>query len=190
MRRLVLYTKRGTCVLGAVWCLCVPCGVSQTAPSVEAGSRVRISLAGPGPGHVTGTVLAVGSDSLSLAGARGDTIAVALHSIRRLELSKGRRSAGGGALRGGLLGASLGALAVLGVTLADGCFSGSFDPFSSNYSGGHCPSAGTAWGLMLGGGAIGAAVGVVGRGERWVRVPLDKARISIEPRGIRVEIGF
>ncbi|HEV2749215.1 MAG TPA: hypothetical protein VGV12_01685 [Gemmatimonadales bacterium] len=133
---------------------------------------------------MTGTVVAVGGDSLSLARGHGrDTSAVSLRSISRLELSRGRRSVGGGALVGGAIGAGVGAAGAL-VWAASSCFK------SSTSTGGNCPTGGSAAGIVLGGGAAGALVGVLVRPERWVRVGWTGLRASVGPGAVRVEIGF
>jgi hypothetical protein len=171
-------------VVGMVWCLLVPRLAAQAPPPVEAGSRVRVWLAGPDSRRVTGEVVGVGSDALSLAPGHGrDTAAVAFRSISRLELSRGRRSVGSGMLLGGVIGAGLGAAGAL-AWAASSCFK------SSTSTGGNCPTGGTAAGIVIGGGAVGAAVGALVRPERWVRVGWSGVRASIGPGAARVEIGF
>jgi hypothetical protein len=170
-------------VFGMVWCLGASCLVAQ-APPVEAGSRVRVSLVGPDSRRVTGDVVAVGSDALSLVPGHGrDTTAVSFRSISRLELSRGRRSVSSGMLLGGVIGAGLGAAGAL-AWAASSCFS------NSTSSSGHCPTGGTAAGIVIGGGAVGAVVGALVRPERWVRVGWSGVRASVGPGEARVEIGF
>lgn len=177
-------TAMKSSVLGIVWCLVAPRLVAQAPPPVEAGSRVRVSLAGPEGRRVTGEVVAVGSDALSLVPGNGrDTTAVSFRSISRLELSRGRRSVGGGMLLGGVLGAGAGAAGAL-VWAASSCFR------SSTSTGGNCPTGGTAAGIVIGSGAVGAAVGALVRPERWVRVGWSGLRASVGPGEARVEIGF
>ena len=170
--------------LGMVWCLVAPRLVAQAPPPVETGSRVRVWLAGPESRRVTGDVVAVGSDALSLVPGQGrDTTAVPFRSISRLELSRGRRSIGSGMLLGGVIGAGLGGAGAL-AWVASSCFK------SSTSTGGNCPTGGTAAGIVIGGGAVGAAVGALVRPERWTRVGWSGVRASIGPGEARVEIGF
>ncbi|HYL56537.1 MAG TPA: hypothetical protein VEU73_13275 [Gemmatimonadales bacterium] len=112
-----------------------------------------------------------------------DTTALAVRSISRLELSRGRRSFGGGAVLGGAIGAGLGAAGTL-VWVASSCFK------SSTSTGGNCPTGASAAGIVLGGGAAGALVGVLVRPERWARVGWTGLRASIGPGAVRVEVGF
>jgi hypothetical protein len=177
-------------LIGAVWCLWTPRAFSQAATPLDRGSRIRITFFASGHRRLTGTVAALARDTLWLApGQAEDTIVTPLGAIKRLEFSDGRRSAGAGALLGGAAGLALGSIAALVVTVADGCLSGSYSP-SSPPSTGRCPSAGTVWGMTLAGGAVGAGIGTVVRGERWVPFPLERVRASIAPHGVRVEIGF
>ena len=171
-------------VFGMVWCLVAPRLVAQAPPPVEAGSRVRVSLAGPEGRRVTGDVVAVGSDALSLVPGHGrDTTAVSFRSISRLELSRGRRSVGSGMLLGGVIGAGLGGTGAL-VWVASSCFR------SSTSTGGNCPTGGAAAGIIIGSGAVGALVGTLVRPERWVRVGWSGVRASVGPGEARVDIGF
>jgi hypothetical protein len=171
-------------MLAVACCVGAPRIAAQTTPPVEEGSRVRLSLAGPDEKRLTGTVAAVGGESLSLvAGGGRDTTTVPLRSISRLELSRGRRSMEGGALLGGAIGAGLGAAGTL-VWVASSCFK------TGTSSGGNCPTGGTAAGVILAGGAGGALVGVLVRPERWVRVGWTGLRASVGPGEARVEIGF
>ena len=171
-------------MLAVACCAGAPRVVAQMAPPVEEGSRVRLSLAGPDEKRLIGRVAAVGSESLSLvAGGGRDTTAVPLRSISRLELSRGRRSIGGGALLGGAIGAGLGAAGTL-VWVASSCFK------TATSSGGNCPTGGTAAEVILAGGAAGALVGVLVRPERWRRVGWTGLRASVGPGGARVEMGF
>lgn len=138
--------KLGASMLGAVWCLWAPRAFSQAATPIDTGSRIRVTLGGSGRGQLTGTVVALARDTLWLARGHGeDTIVTPLATIKRLELSGGRRSAGDGALLGGAIGLVLGATGGVVVSVAEGCLSGSYSPFSPP-STGRCPPAGTCWG--------------------------------------------
>src|SRR5690242_12224489 len=89
-RATIMGTRHGAWMLAVACCLGAPRIAAQTTPPVEEGSRVRLSLAGPDEKRLTGTVAAVGGESLSLvAGGGRDTTAVPLRSISRLELSRG-----------------------------------------------------------------------------------------------------
>jgi hypothetical protein len=175
-------TKLGAWALAVACCVIAPRLSAQGAPPVDVGSRVRVTLAGAESRRVAGTVVHVGNDSLSLVSGR-DTTAVAVRSISRLELSRGRRSFGGGAVLGGAIGAGLGTAGAL-AWVASSCFK------SATSTGGNCPTGVSAAGIVLGGGAVGALVGVLIRPERWARVGWTGLRASVGPGAVRVEVGF
>ena len=175
-------TKHGAWAFAVACCVIAPRLPAQGAPPVDVGSRVRVTLAGAESRRAAGTVVQVGNDSLSLLSGH-DTTAMPVRSIARLELSRGRRSVGGGALLGGAIGAGLGAAGTL-AWVASSCFK------SSTSTGGNCPTGASAAGIILGGGAAGALVGVLVRPERWARVGWTGLRASVGPGGVRVEVGF
>lgn len=128
-------------------------------PRIGEGDRLRIGI---GPKEsVTGVLLGVQDGSMVVRPDDADTpLAVPLAAIQRLDVSRGRRSwAAKGALVGGVVGASLGALVALGA----GCFDCSLDRGELVLV-----AAGTAGGI---GAVTGALVGLSTTSERWDRVP-------------------
>lgn len=168
-------------VLGVVWCLCTSPAFTQVSLPIDTGARIRVTRGGPTPGQVTGSVERIASDTLWLASGRhAEPVAVPFGTIQRLEVSRGRRSAVGGALVGGAIGAGLGATGML-VWAASSCFSA---------TSGHCPTGGTAAGITVGSAALGAVVGAaVMRGERWSLMPLTRGR-QVPGGGLALEIQF
>src|SRR5688572_20853891 len=115
-------------------------------PALEAGTRVRIHTGATTP--LTGTVAYRDPASVAVLRAPADTAFVPLASITRVEVSAGRRSnAGRGAKWGGLVGAGFGTLLGMAAMAED---DGYFE------LGAEAIPAG-----MIGGGLLGATIGVV-----------------------------
>ena len=159
-------------LLGLVGSL--PCCLAAQAPvSLGPGQRVRLQT-GSSSSWVIGTILAVDADSLHLR--LSDTtgqLSVKRGAITRLEISHGMKSsAGSGARTGLLIGAAVGALA--GVISGDNQ-SGWFD-FTT-------PEKALLMGVGFGG--VGALLGSIVGGssvhERWERVSLGDARVTLLP---------
>jgi len=118
-----------------------------------------------------------------LTGTNAGESAIALDSVRRLDVSRGRGShVGSGALAGLLLGIPTGAIvgAVLGSQLMVG-------------EGGGGADVGAAVGAALVGASglvIGTVVGALTKTERWEEVPLDRLRVSFAPRREGVALGL
>ena len=130
------------------------------AGALAVGERVRIQAAALGAKPVTGSIVALDAQGLTVkSDARPEPVRIARTDIARLELSAGPGSRIPGAAIGALAGGLLGALAV------------------SRSGGTHIHSAdqaAIALGAVLGGG-IGAAVPP---GERWREAPLPARRVS------------
>ncbi|HZI22698.1 MAG TPA: hypothetical protein VFD76_09270 [Gemmatimonadales bacterium] len=160
----------------------------RTAAAQSAGSRVRVTADGAPPRVLVGTVVGQNADSLHVAvPGLAAPVAVARHSVRQLEVSRGwRRATGDGAALGVEAGALAGA--VVAVRTA--------------------PSFGRNWPvtLMNGwdrmwvgsaiGGAIGAAVGaLIGsrvKTERWQPWSSGPRLVALTPgsTGVSVSIPF
>src|SRR6266849_4984821 len=102
------FSCRALTVLSALSCQWASHAWCQTSIPIDTGSRVRVTIRGSGGEPQTGMLARLTSDTLWLTpDHRADTIRVPVRTIKRLELSKGRRSAVGGALRGLLAGTML-----------------------------------------------------------------------------------
>lgn len=161
---------------------------AQTGPANEVGPRVRLTLlesggadsivAAPQPRVMIGRLVSVDGDSVILVQGRDQlSTSVAMESIQRLEVSRGRRSrAGRGALVGFLAGAVTGA--VTGYWICRGCEPDGLAGFVALVVGGMGALAGTG---------VGAIVGAIARTERWEPRPLTDL-----PVGVRLSptVGF
>jgi len=164
-------------VLGLIWS--PPLNLAAQAPvSIGPGQRVRLQTRSSSS-WVIGTILAVDADSLHLR--LSDTtsqLSVKRRAITRLEISHGMKSnAGRGARTGLLIGAAVGVLA--GVAPDDQSY------FTA-------PQRALLLGVGFGG--LGALLGSIigGRSlhERWDRVSLGEARVTLVPRGASVIVSF
>jgi hypothetical protein len=157
------------------WAAATPAG-AQT--DLNAGDRVRVR-AGEASGQYA--VVAAGPDGVTLRrGTGAEPIHLAPASIRRLDLYRGPRPAGQGALRGMGHGFLIGA----GAGAALGLLSGTDDP------GDDLPlTAGEkafGFGVVFGvsGAVLGAVIGVAAPGERWERVrTVGGVRLGVAPGG-------
>jgi hypothetical protein len=159
---------------------------AQRVPPVAAGDRVRVSRLGTVP-PVVCTVLALKADTLVLdAEDRVATLEVPLSLVKKVEVSRGQKSnAGSGALKGGLIGAGIGA--VLGGAAWLGSDSDDFIKIG--------PEAVAVGAAVLGGvGAFaGLLIGAATVSDRWEEVPLHEinlGRSSIAVDGVEVSIAL
>lgn len=169
-----------TFVLCAVLVLGTFSSAAAQEASVATGSRVRLwtevnEKGRPAGPRTMGQIAAWNSDSLILnpVGA-GNRRSIPITSVSRMDVSRGQRSMGMGALRGGALGLIIGGATgmVLGYT------SGDDDSFLFN----RWQDKAAIFSVMLGtpGTLVGAVVGANRPGERWERVAVP-ARVSISP---------
>lgn len=145
---------------------------AQTLPSaVGPGARVRVRVDSPPPPRtVTGTVRTLGADTLVLAPSDGgppQTIPFA--SMRRLEVSRGRGVVASHVLIGAVAGAAIG-----GVVAGTSGSCAADDPWCRFWR-----SLAVLGGVGVGG-VVGAGVGALIKGEKWMTVPLEH-RVSIAP---------
>jgi hypothetical protein len=148
------------------------CLAAQAPVSLDPGQRVRLQTGSRSP-WVIGTLVAVDTDSLHLL--LSDTtrqLSIKRGAITRLEISHGMTTdAGSGARTGLLIGAAVGAFA----GFSSGDDQSGFIRFSAGDKA-----------LMLGlaGAGFGALVGALAGSsphERWDRVPLGPARVTVLP---------
>jgi hypothetical protein len=116
------------------------------------------------------------SDDTLLVLSNGNTLALPLDAVTRLDVSRGRKTnTGKGAEIGFLLGGVVGA--VIGYASYEECEGVCFGDFGSGF-------AAFVGGLVggLGGGAVGALIGSSTKTDRWREVPLDRVRVSLGPQ--------
>ena len=156
-RRRVFYP-----VIIAMLCGLAPTASAQTGLPIAVDERVRIWTAAADA--ITGHVVAVTPETVQLAQEGRDPVTVAVMTVRRVEMSRGRSSRGAGfrkgAIRGALIMGALGALSLGlqhdtvgedGATAAEAALLG-------------------AWSGGLFGGLIGGAIGAARSGDRWEQV--------------------
>jgi hypothetical protein len=139
--------------------------------ALTAGTRVRVTVPGRIVSRRVGTIADMRGDTLVL---RMDDREVALSaaSIGQIEVSRGQRSRGEGALIGMTAGLPTGAVVGFGVAYAT--------------IGGRCAECDIVYPVFVSLGAVagavaGTVVGAANPGERWVRVPF-RTRFGVAPR--------
>lgn len=159
---------------------------AQQGPPVGAGDRVRVSRLGTVP-PVVCTVLALKADTLVLdAEDRVATLEVPLSLVKKVEVSRGQTSnAGRGALKGGLIGAGIGA--VLGSAAWMGSDSDDFikiGPEAVAVGAGVLGAVGAFAGLLIGSTTV---------SDHWEEVPLNEIYVgpsSVDHDGIEVSVAL
>ena len=152
------------------------CG-AQDLP-LSAGDRIRVKPLIEPRDRLTGTLLSVDEDSLSLR-AEGGERAFALTDLEYVRVSTGEESHLAGTIVGGVMGAAFGAF--LGSAIEQGVDDDCFD---------YCGLAGGYYGFIFGGlaGGIGGYLWL-GK-EQWANVPVEDLRVGIGARGVRLELGL
>jgi hypothetical protein len=139
--------------------------VTSSPPDLSAGSRIRVTTSPPSR-RLTGTLVTIGNDSLTLAVGKRDTVRVPLAAVTRLEESRGRRA---NHAKGALIGGGVGLVLGLGLgAVADGLRNIGCESPS-------CDNPSNLGGALAVGGLAGAAVGAgtgallagAFKGERW-----------------------
>jgi hypothetical protein len=163
-------------------------------PPLEPGTRIRVEACTPACLEIAGTTYeSASADSLRmLTDAQLTPRSVALTSVRKLEIHRGRGSLGWwkGALVGAGFGAAFGAaMWASGVQWSDEAFGlpEVVIPISdeSRSCGAECVAIGATGGALLG-----ALFGALIRTDRWEEIPLDQARVSVMPRHDGVALGI
>jgi hypothetical protein len=159
-------------------------GRAQSVTGLEPGARVRVAAEAVAPKRMVGTLVRLDADSMQLRLSDVDELArVPREAITKVEISRGRRSRGRGALYGALAGLAVGAGAVLATPRCEepDCW----EIFSKG------EGAALVGGLGAG---LGALVGLaIPPGEKWESVPI--AQISVVPGrrgyvGVSLSFGF
>lgn len=153
---------------------------AEEAGTLGIGSRLRVQQAtGKGNPRLAGRVVAHDADTLTLSLDGGATRVVPWGTVRRLEVSRGRRSAGAGMLRGAGIGLATGVAAGLAVG-ALGADRSPCPPDAWCIRFTRTESAGIgAMVLGAGGTVVGGLTGLAWPGERWTRV--GEPRLSLAP---------
>jgi hypothetical protein len=161
-------------------CDVVGVGVSTVIP--PAGSRIRIFITHEldSAGHPMGVVSELvgilrrsNHDTLVVDRSGLDTVLTVAYIVR-MEVVEGTTTAAlpvaiGGAIGGGLFGLLAGNVAACGLTALQGCSNVASHERQGFVTGG------------LAGAAIGAMIGSLFRGDRWVDVPIRVARATVAP---------
>lgn len=144
---------------------------SGQSDQIKAGDKIRITYTGGLTSRITGNMQAITDDSLRFV-ANDSTMVLPLSSIKRLDVSVGKKTNGG---RGAAIGAVTGGLAFGLVAMAsDGSCSSDdgwcMDLFSPGESFvlGFIPGA-------AGGALIGLVIGGSTKTDKWKEVPLKAA---------------
>lgn len=146
---------------------------------VQPGARVRVEAPGIVAGKYVGTVLIRSADTLTLGNPSGAPVALPLHSIRSLEISRGK-SRGAGAIRGMMWGAPIGAaLGIFGIATAEEC-TACYESVGDAEALAAFTMAGLLWGAGIG--------AIVGR-EHWERFDLPvRAAFRAGPHSMALAI--
>lgn len=162
----------GTRLVLCLWLWLVPLvEVGAQGAEVQAGARIRLRAPGVITGRAVGIVVARAADSLTFVREGAAPRTLALGSITRLEMSRGKSRALG-LRRGAAFGAAIGL--VVGAGGYDESSCESFGPCSR----GSAAATGAFVGAILGAG-VGAAIGV----ERWERVALSVGAPALRTGG-------
>jgi hypothetical protein len=157
--------------------LAVPAQAADLPATAQPGQRVRIVAAAPGvfQGVATGTLVEVGTDSLTMVQAEGAVLRLPLLSVTRVEVSQGRRR---GTRRGLLFGAAVGLAMIPAIMSDEDIPCGEFDnvhPCSREERKGIA-----AFGVVFSAG-VGAIWGYRKQTEQWRDSPLDHLKVSVRP---------
>ena len=156
------------------------------ASAVTVGSKVRILAPTMLKGELEGMVLEMDDNSLLVGSDEGSPMRLSREAITRLEVRTGRHRR---TLKGMIIGAGIGVVAVASLGLASALYHGDGD-------GSDAKSWAALFGrTALGGAAWGAGIGTLIKSDRWSPVPLDRVRVGLGPtrgRGVAlsVSVGF
>lgn len=154
-------------------------------PSLAVGQRVRVTTPAIPDRRLTGTVVAMGDEALTLQGDEGPPVEVVLADVTSLSIQAGRRTR---AKEGMLMGLGLGLGSFIVIDAAEGGCSGGGSGGLTPVS---CESA-RALGLVVltgGGLLVGTLVGSAFRTDRWVEQPLP-LNVGLRLREGQVTLGW
>ena len=148
-------------LLGALWLTPAAAALAQTDSPLAPGTRVRVTIRDAAPARTSGTIVAIGGDTIRYSpDGVSATRVVLLGRVTQLEVSRGvhRRT-----LQGFVTGAAIGAFggAIAGYASGDDPKQG----FMSFTRGDKAAILGAGFGVI--GGAIGTIVGFTHRSEVW-----------------------
>jgi hypothetical protein len=156
--------------------------IAQDVPIVEAGARIRLTMAS-GARRVAGWYEGRSGDWIEVRLDRPKvSTAIALDSVRRIEVSRGRRTRMG---KGALVGAAIGGASFGLLALTDpGCRAGQLCPFE----GAEWDIAGIAAGAGVGA-LVGVLVGAIGQ-EAWAPATVQGWSPIVTATRDRVGLGW
>jgi hypothetical protein len=135
------------------------------APPLHRGQRVRVTAPASSTRPITGTFIAIRSDSIVVAAPTGER-AVPRAAVVRLDVSRGpKTNTGTGALIG------MGVIGAVGLVACGSCFA-SDDGAGANFLLVFVPS-------LAGGALIGALIGNGVHSDRWEPVPLQEVSLTV-----------
>lgn len=148
---------------------------ARERPEVEApfvvGSRIRLRAPRAVEGRIQGSVMELDEKSVLISTDDRIPLRIPREAITQLEVSTGLRRQ---TLKGALIGAGVGAGLSALVPWEDYCGGLESDP--------SCPSKAESVVVGAGGGAVwGVLVGLMVKGDRWGKVPLEGVRLSVVP---------
>ena len=142
--------------------------LAQEPSEVIPGTRVRITAPTVAEKRLVGTITAWGPENLTVTSEKGP-IVLPRGAVSRLEVSRGRKSRG----RGALVGAGIG----VGAGVVGGFAHGSDPPGLVSFN-----ASFYAFGYGILGAAAGALIGLaITPGERWEELPSTRFRVSVAP---------
>lgn len=185
------HSNAGGCLVGLLSVLMAGPASAGEPRGPEPGERVRVTAAAPGlfQGIMTGTLLKMGPETLTLVDPKGGAVTeLPLGSIYRLEVSQGRRrKTRAGLLIGAAVGLAFGAMMYTDKSLACG------DPSTPR----PCTSdektglAAFTVAVFAGGGAFWGHKKVT---EEWRDTTVPRLKVSVRPEhgggGVAVTLGF
>jgi hypothetical protein len=185
------HSNAGRCLVALLSVLMAGPATAGEARGAEPGERVRVTAAAPGlfQGIMTGTLLKIGPDTLTLVDPKGGAITeMPLASINRLEVSHGRRRR----TRAGLL---IGAAA--GLALAPFMYSDNSMPCGDTWNPRPC-TQGERTGIAVFMVAVlageGAWLGHKKVTEEWRDTAVPRVKVSVRPEhggaGVALTLGF
>ena len=155
----------------------IPATLEAPSPGFLSGERIRLRL--PSGVRYSGRVVSADDSCVTVAGRDGLVLKVDRRELSGVEVSQAR-GRGEGALRGSLKGAALGAL-LGGFVYAVDQGSKRPDGLCGDLSSGitRCTTGSDVFSMTAGTALLGAALGALHPGERWLPVKPDALRVGL-----------